>query len=566
MFYLQQRVICPSAGKIGNDPSDYIGNQMHIPLRKALSVLGKSSPFSVSTVTERREDDLDQYKERLYVEQQIEKEFRERASTLSSGEIIFLCGSSGDGKSEILTRAFDTFKDKCDFHLDATHSFSAHETAIEALDRLFDRFVSAARPLILGINIGMLANYAKEGAERHSQIKERISSFLHGTLDKIGGFHFLDFESFSKFNFSDDGEFSEFTEKLLHNLSERSAKNPFYLSARGSESDVSEIKLVSNFDLLGLPGVRKVIITQLFKARLLKDQFITTRAILDLLHHLITSDGYLFDNLYMSGANELIERTAEFDPALLRTKKLDDFILRYELGLPDAELDIFVAKLSSLNIYFNRTAPSPGDAVSLIRLFSLLRDEDIANNYHKQFLSEFVDITLIEYSKIWNLHSNYDGESSDKIAIRKYYTGMFTAGVLRYANRHATEMLGANNEIFLGYYGSSKLAAKVDIRFDFDKFSALNRRKSIHFYATLKVFDTPLNEFAVTMSLFELLTKLNLGYRPNKYDKNAVVLLDEIVEKIKAIAKKQGQLKIYTADNSYATEMDDGMIIFNRGA
>lgn len=539
---------------------------MHIPLRKALSVLGKSSPFSVSTVNERRKDDLDQYKDRLYVEQQIEKEFRERASKLNRGEIIFLCGSSGDGKSEILTRAFDTFKDRCDFHLDATHSFSAHETAIEALDRLFDQFMSAARPLILGINIGMLANYAKEGDERHSPIKDKITSFLREGLDQIGGFHFLDFESFSKFNFNDDGKFSEFTEKLLHNLSEQSPANPFYLSARQSESDVSAIKLVANFDLLGLPGVRKVIITQLFKARLLKDQFITTRAILDLLHHLLTSDGYLFDNLYIAGANELIERTAEFDPALLRTKKLDDFILRYELGLPDPELEVFVAKLSKLNIYFNRATPKPGDAVSLIRLFSLLRDENIANNYHRQFLAEFADTTLLEYSKIWNLHSNYDGAASDKIAIRKYYTGMFTAGILRYANRNASEMLGANNEIFLGYYGSSKLAAKVDIRFDFDKFSTLSRRKGIHFYATLKVFDTSLSEFAVTMSLFELLTKLNLGYRPNKYDKNAVVLLDEIVEKIKMIAKKQGRLKIYSAGNSYTTEMDDGMIIFSRGA
>lgn len=539
---------------------------MHIPLRKALSVLGKSSPFSVSTVNERRKDDLDQYKDRLYVEQQIEKEFRERASKLNRGEIIFLCGSSGDGKSEILTRAFDTFKDRCDFHLDATHSFSAHETAIEALDRLFDQFMSAARPLILGINIGMLANYAKEGDERHSPIKDKITSFLREGLDQIGGFHFLDFESFSKFNFNDDEKFSEFTEKLLHNLSEQSPANPFYLSARQSESDASEIKLVSNFDLLGLPGVRKVIITQLFKARLLKDQFITTRAILDLLHHLLTSDGYLFDNLYMAGANELIERTAEFDPALLRTKKLDDFILRYELGLPDPELEVFVAKLSKLNIYFSRAIPKPGDAVSLIRLFSLLRDENIANNYHKQFLAEFADTTLLEYSKIWNLHSNYDGAASDKIAIRKYYTGMFTAGILRYANRNASEMLGANNEIFLGYYGSSKLAAKVDIRFDFDKFSTLSRRKGIHFYAALKVFDTSLSEFTVTMSLFELLTKLNLGYRPNKYDKNAVVLLDEIVEKIKVIAKKQGRLKIYSAGNSYTTEMDDGMIIFSRGA
>lgn len=75
-----------------------------ITLRKALGVLAKSSSFSVTTVTHRQKDEFDQLKEQLFVKQEIETELQRYLDVAKPGEIIFLCGSSGDGKSEILTR------------------------------------------------------------------------------------------------------------------------------------------------------------------------------------------------------------------------------------------------------------------------------------------------------------------------------------------------------------------------------------------------------------------------------------------------------------------------------
>ena len=105
------------------------------------------------------------------------------ASELKGKEIVFLCGSSGDGKSEILTRCFSEFEQKYDFHLDATHSFAPNQSAIQALDEKFDDHNSGSKPLVLGINIGMLANYSNEGAERHQEIKSSIDHFLNGQLN-----------------------------------------------------------------------------------------------------------------------------------------------------------------------------------------------------------------------------------------------------------------------------------------------------------------------------------------------------------------------------------------------
>lgn len=76
----------------------------------------------------------------------------------------------------------------------------------------------------------------------------------------------------------------------------------------------------------------------------------------------------------------------------------------------------------------------------------------------------------------------------------------------------------------------------------------------------LKVDEQLLAPMAINLNLFELICKLNNGYRPNKYDKNAIVLLDEMVEQIRAVAKKSPVLHYYEGDQHYRLGLDDGMI------
>ena len=75
-----------------------------ITLHDALKVLAKSSSLSVTTETDRKKDTYDDLKKQLFVEQAIETDLLSYLNSVKQGEIIFLCGSSGDGKSEILTR------------------------------------------------------------------------------------------------------------------------------------------------------------------------------------------------------------------------------------------------------------------------------------------------------------------------------------------------------------------------------------------------------------------------------------------------------------------------------
>lgn len=539
-----------------------------ITLRKALGVLAKSSSFSVTTMTHRQKDEFDQLKEQLFVKQEIETELQRYLDVAKPGEIIFLCGSSGDGKSEILTRCKSNprYQQRFCFHLDATHSFAPRQSAIDALNDLFSNHHQHSYPLLIGINTGMLANFAREGAECHLAIRTAIDSFLSADQEesrpyRSGNCSFFDFEHYPKFQFNEKKQYSSFIKALLDNLTRDDDSNLFQFIFRHDETVNPELKEVANYKLLCLSGVQNVLITQLFKARLIKDQFVTTRTLLDFLHHLLMGPGYLFDNLFTGAENDLIKKVSDFDPARLHTYEIDQFILRYELGLVDPELDDFLAALAPLHIRFDRQCVNPGDAASLIRLFWLLQDESLGNNYHQKFSVFFNESLFEHYSEIWHLHKNYTADSEQKKALNRFYTSELIAGIQRYANRKAPELSMQKEEFFLGEYGGVKITAPVELKPDWEAIRNKNTAHPTGFDVHLKVGQNSLLPVRIGLNLFELLNKLNNGYRPNKYDKNAIVLLDEIVELITEQAKSSSEIKFYAGGQRvYRAKADDDMI------
>ncbi|MEH5866069.1 DNA phosphorothioation-dependent restriction protein DptF [Escherichia coli] len=539
-----------------------------ITLRKALGVLAKSSSFSVTTVTHRQKDEFDQLKEQLFVKQEIETELQRYLDVAKPGEIIFLCGSSGDGKSEILTRCKSNprYQQRFSFHLDATHSFAPRQSAIDALNDLFSNHHQYSSPLLIGINTGMLTNFAREGAECHLAIRTAIDSFLSADQEesrpyRSGHCSFFDFEHYPKFQFNEKKQYSSFIKTLLDNLTRNDDSNLFQFIFRHDETVNPELKEVANYKLLCLPGVQDVLITQLFKARLIKDQFVTTRTLLDFLHHLLMGPGYLFDNLFTGAENDLIKKVSDFDPARLHTYEIDQFILRYELGLVDPELDDFLAALAPLHIRFDRQCVNPGDAASLIRLFWLLQDESLGNNYHQKFSVFFNESLFEHYSEIWHLHKNYIADSEQKKALNRFYTSELIAGIQRYANRKAPELSMQKEEFFLGEYGGVKITAPVELKPDWEAIRNKNTAHPTGFDVHLKVGQNSLLPVRIGLNLFELLNKLNNGYRPNKYDKNAIVLLDEIVDLITEQAKSSSEIKFYAGGRRvYRAKADDDMI------
>ncbi|MCO7543268.1 DNA phosphorothioation-dependent restriction protein DptF [Stutzerimonas nitrititolerans] len=526
-----------------------------IALRDALSVLAKSSRYAVEV--ERGTDSvLQEYKEYLYVQSPVEEAFVQRLANLEPGEMVFLCGSSGDGKSAIMARHHDDYARRIRFHLDATHSFSPTENAVEALNRLFRDVKLTGEPLAVGINIGMLANYAQEGAEEHNDIKLSFQAFLQSDLPRADH-HFISFSEHPKFLLAEDGGRSEFAAALLERLTSTSACNPFFrlLQEVVQEDDPY---LHVNFRLLGDSGVQRVVIDTLLKARLFNDQFITARALLDFFHHLLTDRSYLFDNLFSPGDNELVQRISAFDPASQRHRELDDFSLRLGLGLSDADFEKYVQCLKEYGI---AGLDSP---TSYIRLFFLLQRSELGNNYHHWFASCFKNISLCQYARFWSLHKEIAatesiGASSANTLRKGFYKDTFVEALTRYVNRNARSL--RKRHLLIGRRGAFDLAAHIEIHPDFARASQGASQDINYFNAFFTANGKEMPPVKISAGLLELMMRINSGYRPSKHDKSVIVILEEIVESIIEQALKSQSLYVYNNEHCIKfKKLEDGSI------
>ena len=528
-------------------------------LKEALSVLSKSSPYAVSTErSSTNKNILDDVKSYLYIQMPIETAVNKAISSFGANDkkILFLCGSSGDGKSELLTKAKVNFGSRVKFHLDATHSFDPHGTAIQTLDKVFNEFEASNSPLVVGINAGMLGNYAEEG--QNQLIRSKISEYLKNKNTQDDTAIFINFEDYPKFEIGEDGYKCDFAEKLLQRITQPKDNiiRQLLEKEKAQLLDPSTSRLIANFELLSLSSVQKVIIDLLLKARLMRDQFLTARALLDFIHELLLGEGYLFDNLFAGGDNELANKIENFDPAHFRTKEVDRFILAYDLGLPDGKFDVFKNALNQLGI----TNIDTGE--QYLRLFYLLKYDDFANNYHYNFTDDFNEGLIESYISIYQLHKAYSGDSKQKNSLKEFYRDTLISAIRTYINRNAPKL--GKKFFLLSDFGDYQIAAPADLSMDSKSIAASTPASSATFNAHLKLQDKKF-KLPININLLSLLININNGYRPNKHDKNSVILLDELAAEIVQQAKAAKEIIITGVDGKYHLELDDEDIMVSEG-
>lgn len=530
-------------------------------LRQALSVLSKSSPYAVSTERKNGEpSELDVLKEYLYIETIIEGDFRKALNQISENEIIFLCGSSGDGKSEIMTRYSQSDKyAHLDFHLDATHSFDPKLDAIATLNNIFTSFKSNNRGLVVGINLGMMSSFAKEGDDNHSDIKLAMQAHIEKGVSSAN-LNFLNFEhnKYAKFCFKDGMPHSEFASQFMHKLtkqSDASFTNPFWDLMLENQKLGQDSITVANFKLLAIESVQKTIIELLMKARLAKDQFLTARALLDFIYSLLEGEKYLFDNLFLSANNELSDKIESFDPALSRTENIDNFVLTFNLNLEDPNLAVFNKFLEEIGI------KGLSEPASYIRLFFILQHAEFGNNYHKTFSSDFNNQLLSDFASVLLAHQYYksDHDENEKVTITNFYKKTLFTALWRYINRSTPQL--KSKQFLVSKENNVLFATELKLFIDWPSISEYNSNDLMSFDALIKVNQNRIEPaLPVNINLLELLQRLNQGYRPNKYDKSCVLLLDELVEQIKLEMAKSDSLIIIDEKDTYEAERDGSAI------
>lgn len=512
-------------------------------LREALLVLSKSSPFAVSTIG-KIPDEYKIFKDWLYVTGDIEVHFDEIVEQMiqNEGGILFVCGSSGDGKSELLVRKSKKYGTTVDFHLDATHSDGPRKTAIDSLNERFRKYKLKHRPLVIGVNTGILGNYAEEGSAEHYDIKEAIHNFLICKLCAIPtGYRFLNFEDYPKFSFGSSGVESDFVRNIIEKITLHSPGNPFYALHKEEQSSPTDPFLATNFKLLSDSGVQKTIVELLLKARLEKNQFLTARNLLDFIYNIVCSDNYIFNTLFENTSNELLRKMRSFDPMRLRSQQLDSFLLQQKLNIPDPQFEDFKKELRYYGI------PSQLDSQSYIRLFYILRHSNIGNNYHKQFEVSMADDCMDKYIKWWSLHHDFfHTDSVSQRDLQPFYKDILINGLNNYINRRCPFL--SKREYLLSVLNDFVVATKLKIVPNFKKIEKESVPKTNYFKVHLMVNEIDIAPLEISLNLLELLQKVANGYQPSKHDSASILLLDDAVQNIMSVASAQRCMIIANRD------------------
>jgi len=512
-----------------------------------IDALARSSAQAVSTLT-KSSDEIEELRSYLYVETDIECHFVNAIKTATSANsIIFLCGSSGDGKSEILRRHHAVYKDDFLYHLDATHSFKPDQNAVEALNELFDRHQTNEKPLIVGINIGMLFNFQNTGDERHTAIKQAITRFVNGERS-FDNYQFLSFEDYPKFSLDEGKVGSDFVSQLLAKVSAADDRNPLY-RAYLKDTDKHQRLIYKNYHILQESEVQALIVQTLLHARLKFDQFLPARALLDFIYNLIAGDSVLFDNLFLSPGDGLSNSLGSLDPCLLRSQRIDEFLVQRSLNVSDSEFDDFK------NAYIAKYGDFKMQPSSWIRAFYVMKGVDIGNNYHKAFSDDFRRKLFEDYIHVWQLHQTLD----DKKQLREFYDKTLIASLIKFANRLLTGL--GNDALYLAERNGVTITTKVRIAMDTKALESPTSSQIHSFNAAIKVGDQAIKPFPVTISFLELTERIMSGYRPNRHDKNTIVILEEVIDEVARVASQNGSLTFIKDEREWSLLLEDDEFI-----
>jgi len=353
-------------------------------LELLIEKMSKSSPEAVNTLNSSN-DTIVEY---LHIETDIEKKYLQILNDNKENKcLIFLCGSSGDGKSAIINRHIHKYQSYYDFHVDATHSFSPNQSAIDALSNEFEKFENSNQSLVVGINIGIMINFINEVGYKFEKIQEAIQNFLNRNTSTENIF-FINFEDYPKFYMEDNDIKSPFIKNILKKITQQTEDNPFY-NAYLEDIDKQHLFIEhKNLQLLSSEHIQNNIIHLLVISNLKYNQFLTSKSLLDFIYTLLSSDNLLIDELFQNKTNDIIENISKEDPTQIRSFEIDKFIIERENKQADKELTNLINHLNSV---LNMKIFDDTDAKTLIRTIYLIQGIEFENYYINVPLKEYID-------------------------------------------------------------------------------------------------------------------------------------------------------------------------------
>ena len=211
-------------------------------LLKELSKLKESSQEAIENSNQ-----FSSFKEYLHVKRSIQDDLEQTlnaSSYVREPQLIFLCGSVGDGKSHLLAYLKNKHPEidtQFMIHNDATESFDPQKSSLDTLAEVLMPFSdenirTSTEKLILAINLGVLHNFIE--SEYAKQNFKTLTKFIieanvfRGTSIAVNRdsehFHLISFSDYQPFELTENGQVSHYFSALLEKIVNQSQENPFY--------------------------------------------------------------------------------------------------------------------------------------------------------------------------------------------------------------------------------------------------------------------------------------------------------------------------------------------------
>lgn len=510
------------------------------------------------------------FKNYLHVERKIQKDFEEiliENKQNKTNNLILLCGSVGDGKSHLLAylKSNSDLLDEYEIFNDATESFSPNKNALETLGEILSDFSdqkveTSTKKVILAINMGVLHNFISQNREGYTY--ERFKVFVNNsevfgqnvtTKYSENQFDLISFSDYQSFEIRKSGVESNFFESLLKKVCNPTMDNPFYKAyKKDKENNVYSI-IHENYDFLSNEYVQKQIVNLIIKAIIKNKIVVSARSFLNFVSDILIPDEILAEaemtpflklestlpNLLFNknDRSELLNLISSLDPIHLRSEQIDQLMIQLNTS----------NKLESVFDEFinNKNAKH--------WLIPFLMEDELTKGTFTRFSESFLRITFLlneEFSKkIVNveftnfINSLYSCERGEIREIRSLYN-LLKQAIFKWKGSPKSDYIFINKPTEKFRIAQSLTLKPCTNHFNFQSEDILSAFKT---YFVLGYSNNEGKEefLEVDYFIFELLTKVSNGYRPNKKDEEEGIKFIEFVEKVMQFGDKRHEILVY---------------------
>jgi len=542
-----------------------------------LSKLRESSQFAVEG-----HKGLSEFKQYLHVTRPIEEKlenYLREAIQSSKSQLIFLCGSVGDGKSHLLSYLSTTIPEIMEqfkIHSDATESFDPKKNSLDTLAEVLEAFSddmlsNSNEKRILAINLGVLNNFIEShyAEEKYQTLKEYILSahvFQSHTITKIAEndhFKLVNFADYNTFELTANGPISTYMKQLFQRITSKDDCNPFYKAYQLDKEKNLNNPLLINYEMFSSESVQNQIIQLIIKTITKEKVIISSRALLNFIYDILVPNNSeamettdfidmlpnLLPNLLFEGTERSIflRQIAHHDPIHQRIKEVDEKLIRLN-------------NAGSYYVFF-RDVIYEDTAQAWIQLLEPIENVAFLDKDTKRELSElFIRSVFLYESHLKscfhdNVYINYMkflyAYNTDKIAMLQQLYYEIEKAVYLWKGSPKLHYLYLDEE------GSNiRIAEPIQLKpapktITNEQSAVVERFTPTLFLAfTCDSEKKIIHEIEIDFPLYMMVTKVLKGYRLNKKDREDSIQFIDFIEKLLPYGRQNEEIMIKDLEHS----------------